>query len=43
MGITTNLEEITEDFLVYGLVDDAWRPFEKGNNYEAFLVKRKLH
>lgn len=42
MGITANLEAILEDFEVYGLSDDAWRQFEKGKEYEAFLVKRKL-
>jgi len=43
MGITTNLEKILEDFEVYGLSADAWREFEKGKEYEAFLVKRKLN
>ena len=42
MGITTNLEEILEDFEVYGLYKDTWQKFEKGKEYEAFLVKRKL-
>jgi hypothetical protein len=43
MGITTNLEEILEDFEVYGLSGDTWQEFEKGKKYEAFLVKRKLY
>ena len=43
MGITTNLEEVMEDFEVFGLSDEIWREFEKGKEYEAFLVKRKLH
>lgn len=43
MGITTNLEEILEDFEVSGLSDETWHEFEKGKEYEAFLVKRKLH
>jgi hypothetical protein len=43
MGITTNLEEITIDFVVYGLIEDVWYEFEKEKNYEAFLIKRKLH
>ncbi|HEX5154674.1 MAG TPA: hypothetical protein VFW07_24675 [Parafilimonas sp.] len=41
MGITTNLEEISEDFEVYGLSGDTWQAFEKAKEYEAFLVKRK--
>jgi len=41
MGITTNLEEISEDFEVYGLNGDTWQIFEKAKEYEAFLVKRK--
>jgi hypothetical protein len=36
MGITTNLEEILEDFEVFGLSDDIWREFENGKEYEAY-------
>ena len=43
MGINTNLEEILEDFKVFGLSDETWREFEKGKEYEAFLVKRKVY
>jgi hypothetical protein len=43
IGIATNLEEIVEDFEVYGLSGDTWQEFKKGNEYEAFLVKRKMH
>lgn len=42
MGITTNFEEISEDFEVYGLIEEDWEMFEKGKKYEAFLVRRKL-
>lgn len=42
IGITSNLEEILDDFEVYGLSGDTWQEFEKGKEYEAFLVKRKL-
>lgn len=41
IGITLNLEEILADFEVFGLSDETWHEFEKGNEYEAFLVKRK--
>lgn len=43
IGITNNFEEIIEDFEVFGLCEDVWLKFEKGKNYEAFLVKRKLY
>lgn len=43
MGITTNLEEILEDFEVFGLSNEIWHEFQKGKEYEAFLVKRKLY
>ena len=41
-GITANIVEILTDFEVYGLQNDLWQPFEKGEEYEAFLAKRKL-
>ena len=41
IGITKNLEEILEDFEVYGLSGDTWQTFEKEKEFEAFLVKRK--
>lgn len=42
MGITINIQEILEDFEVYGLTSaEEWVPFEKGIEFEAFLVKRK--
>ncbi|MES2777117.1 MAG: hypothetical protein V4722_23275 [Bacteroidota bacterium] len=42
MGITTNLEEIIVDFEVYGLQNETWHEFKKGEDYQAFLVKRKF-
>ncbi len=43
MGITNNIEEIKIDFVVYGLnlETNEWYEFEAGEDYEAFLVKRK--
>ena len=41
-GITANIDEILADFEVYGLQNDLWQPFEKGEDYEAFLAKPKL-
>lgn len=43
MGITSNLEEILADFKVFGLSDEIWHEFKKGKEFEAFLVKRKIH
>ncbi len=43
IGITNNLEMIEKDFEVFGLEGDAWSPFAKGVEYEAFLAKRKIH
>jgi hypothetical protein len=43
MGITNNLEEVKVDFEVFGLrVDNSsWEEFISGEDYEAFIVKRK--
>ena len=43
MGITNNLAEINEDFIVYGLTDKGiWDDFVVGEDYEAFLITKKL-
>lgn len=41
MGITKYLDEIKEDFEVYGEVENGWEEFRKDVEYEAFLVKLK--
>lgn len=41
MGITVNLEEISADFEVFGLQENIWYEFEKGKDYEAFLITRR--
>ena len=43
MGITNNLAEITEDFIVYGFTTEkgTWDEFEIGEDYEAFLITKK--
>ncbi len=42
MGLTNNLAEISEDFLVFGYTrDERWVTFEVGEDYEAFLVTKK--
>ena len=41
MGISANLSEIQSLLHVFGFIDNAWKKFEKGLNYDAFLVLRK--
>jgi hypothetical protein len=41
MGLTKYLTEIEQDFDLYGETMGEWESFEKGVEYEAFLVQRK--
>jgi hypothetical protein len=42
MGITNNLAEIREDFIVLGYTkDEVWEEFIIGEDYEAFLLTKK--
>ncbi|MDQ2721228.1 MAG: hypothetical protein M3Z26_15885 [Bacteroidota bacterium] len=42
MGITNNLIEISEDFIVFGYnSEQVWEEFIAGEDYEAFLLTRK--
>jgi hypothetical protein len=42
MGISNNLAEIAEDFLVYGYTQKGdWEEFTINKHYEAFLITRK--
>jgi len=41
MGITKFLSDIELDFVIYGLSKDEWEPFEKGTDYDPFLVYTK--
>lgn len=41
MGITKYLDEIKEDFDIYGELEAGWEEFRKDVEYEAFLVKLK--
>jgi len=41
MGITKYLDEIKEDFEIYGEFENDWAEFQKDVEYEAFLVKLK--
>jgi len=41
MGITKYLNEIKEDFDIFGELEYGWEEFRKDVDYEAFLVKLK--
>jgi hypothetical protein len=41
IGISNNLAEVTKFLDVYGQVKGQWEVFEKGKNYDAFLVIKK--
>lgn len=41
IGITKFLDEISKDFVVFGLRDGEWENFEKEVEYTAFVVRRK--
>ena len=40
MGITKYLDEVKQDFDVYGLLNGEWEYFEKDIDYTAFVVRR---
>lgn len=42
MGITNNLAEISEDFIILGYnSEENWEEFISGEDYEAFLLTKK--
>jgi hypothetical protein len=41
MGIAGLLDEIKNDFAIYGWKDSNWQDFHRNINYEAFLVRKK--
>ncbi len=41
IGITNNLGDIEQDFVVLGLTDNNWEPFRKNKIYHSFAVRRK--
>lgn len=43
MGITKYLDEIKEDFEIYGEFENMWEEFRKDVEYEAFIVKLKKY
>jgi hypothetical protein len=42
MGITSNLDEISADFAIFGFTkDERWVDFVVGEDYEAFLITKR--
>jgi hypothetical protein len=41
IGISNNLEEIEQNFIVQGYIDNKWELFRKNRNYSAFLINKK--
>ena len=41
MGITKYIDEVEQDFAVFGQRDGEWENFEKDMDYRAFIVQRK--
>lgn len=43
MGITKYIDEVKQDFEVYGLLNGEWENFKKDNDYTAFVVRRNKY
>jgi hypothetical protein len=41
MGITKYYDIVESDFEIFGQTQSEWERFEKGKDYEAFVVQRK--
>lgn len=41
MGISLYFDELSQDFDIYGYLNEKWVGFERNTDYEAFIVKRK--
>jgi hypothetical protein len=41
MGIAKYIDEVEQDFAVFGQRDGEWENFESGVDYTAFIVQRK--
>ncbi|MGK6353507.1 DUF6934 family protein [Parapedobacter sp. DT-150] len=43
MNILAYWKEITEaSYVVQGYLNGDWQPFEKGINFEAFIIRKKF-
>lgn len=41
IGINKYYDTARQDFEIYGQTDEEWERYEKGKNYDAFVIKRK--
>jgi hypothetical protein len=42
IAISNNLDELTEYFYIYGLLEEVgWMPFYKNGNFLAYIIKKK--
>ena len=41
MGVNKYLDEVEQDFWVFGMLNGEWEKFEKETDYTAFVVRRK--
>lgn len=41
MGISKFIDELDQDFEVYGQINDSWENFRRDTEFEGFLVRRK--
>jgi hypothetical protein len=41
MGITKYLDDIKDDFEIYGQLENGWEDFRKDVDYESFIVNLK--
>lgn len=41
MGISKFIDELDQDFEVYGQINDSWGNFRRDTEFEGFLVRRK--
>jgi len=42
MGISKYIDDVKNDFYIFGLKEGEWEDFKKEVDYSAFLVKRKI-
>ncbi len=41
MGVTKYIDEIKNDFYIFGQLEGEWEEFQKDKEYNAFVVRRK--
>jgi hypothetical protein len=41
MGINKYFDVVNTDFEIFGQTQNEWEPYEKGKEYQAFVVQRK--